>query len=72
MTYCTAWKNDEMYQPAVTTPADPRWHIQNSGATRTLCNKFIGPKTMNALPDFAPECRTCANASRAANRKART
>lgn len=72
MTYCTAWKNDEMYQPAVTNPADPRWHIQNSGATRTLCNKFIGPKTAAAVPDFGLECQACVNAQNANNRKART
>lgn len=71
MTYCNAWTNDEMYQPAVTTPTDPRIHIQNSGATRTLCNKFIGPDTMDAIPDFALECRTCANAQNANKRKAR-
>lgn len=71
MTYCTAWKHSEMYSPAVTTPTDPRIHVQNSGATRTLCNRFIGPKTMDAMPDFALECSVCRTASRAANRKAK-
>lgn len=72
MTYVIAWKASEMYTPGVKRPTDPRYHILNSGGTRTLCEKYPGPdKPIDNLPDFSLTCTACENASKSNNRKAR-
>jgi hypothetical protein len=73
VTYVIAWKASEMYTPGVKKPTDPRWHVLNSGGTRTLCEKYPGPdKPVDGLPDFSLVCNVCENKRKAANRKART
>jgi len=72
VSYVIAWTASEMYTPGIKRPTDPRYHIANSGGTRTLCEKYPGPdRPIENLPDFSLVCNVCESKQKASNRKAK-
>jgi hypothetical protein len=70
--YCTAWNKDEMYQPALTKPADERLHIPDSSEIKTLCSRQVFRVHKSpGNPLLLEVCRACQNKMRCPNRKAK-